>query len=75
MEIIAVSISFVVVVIALLRQLNLERQERSDIIDRHQQLALTVRYAQLASEHPEFSPEDIEGLRRAMSSTYEVEGA
>jgi hypothetical protein len=38
---------------ALLRQLNQERLERKETMDRFEKLAVTVRYAQLQQEMPE----------------------
>lgn len=63
-----------VVIFALLRQLNCERTERQRLVEYHQQLAATIRFAQLSSEIEDFNPQSLHDLREAMASTLDVEG-
>ena len=74
MEYVAIG-TLALVIMALLRQLNCERVERSDLMRNHQELAATIRYAQLTSEIDNFEPRDLNVLKSAMSSTHDVEGA
>ncbi len=43
---------FLLVTGALLRQMNIERQERKDMMEKYRELALRVRAQQLQWEHP-----------------------
>tara|TARA_R100000315_G_C5150398_1_gene86137 strand:+ start:289 stop:513 length:225 start_codon:yes stop_codon:yes gene_type:complete len=73
MEYVAIG-TLALVIMALLRQLNCERVERAELMKNHQELAATIRYAQLSSEIENFEPRDLSVLRSAMASTHDVEG-
>ena len=71
-----------IVVGALLRQLNSERNERQQMMDRYETLAVAVRYHQLQAELPLESPaadwsfaEGSEFVPRGRTSVADVEGA
>ena len=49
------NIFFLLVVAMLLRQLNRERAERKEMMDRYRELALRVRMAQLRDEEAEYA--------------------
>lgn len=65
---------------ALLRQLNQERLERKETMDRFEKLAVTVRYAQLQQEMPETTTlpdwnfDETSFAPRGRSSVADVEG-
>ena len=77
-----VSFIFLLVIAALLRQLNRERDERQIMVGLYQQLAFRVRMTQLADES---SPQayaataratyDPDSLRETISTVAETEGA
>jgi len=57
------------VVAALLRQLNRERSERSEMMERYRELALAVRRVHLRTEAPDVTMDDIMGMTRPTGST------
>lgn len=74
-------IGLLAVIFLLLKQLNFERAERNRVAERHQALALTVRYSQLSTELPQMNEFNADYLRQmeeemnTLTSVHDVEGA
>ena len=74
-------IGLLAVIFLLLKQLNFERAERNRVAERHQALALTVRYSQLSTELPQTNEFNADYLRQmeeemnTLTSVHDVEGA
>ena len=68
------SVSFLLIIAALLRHLNLERKERRDMMERYQSIALRVRQTQLVMETPEEYMERGIKFPEPSSSVADVEG-
>ena len=64
------------VILILLRQMNRDRAERSNLMDRYENLAMRVRVTQLEAEMPGYTANmPAREMKDPLSSVYDVEGS